>query len=87
MIDEIERYRKKIDEIDDLILKALTDRVRVCMAIGLAKKKRGIQVKDAVREMEVYKRVKEKSIELGLNAQQVHAVYREIVNMCSAVQE
>jgi chorismate mutase len=84
---ELERYRKKVDEVDDLILKALTERVKICMAIGLVKKKRGMQVKDASRENEVYKRVKERSAELGLDTQQVEAVYREIVNMCSAVQE
>ena len=87
MTDELERYRKKVDEVDDLILKALTERVKVCMAIGLVKKKRGIQVKDAAREDEVYRRMQEKSAELGLNSQQVRAVYREIVNMCSTVQE
>jgi len=87
MMGELERYRKKVDEVDDLILKALTERVKICMAIGLVKKKRGMQVKDASRENEVYKRVKERSAELGLDTQQVEAVYREIVNMCSAVQE
>ena len=87
MMDELERYRRKVDEVDDLILKALTERVKVCMAIGLVKKKRGRDVRDVAREKEVYKRVKEKSAELGLDSLKVEAVYREIVNMCSAVQE
>jgi chorismate mutase len=53
----------------------------------LVKKKRGMEVKDASREKDVYKKVKEKSAELCLDPQKVEAVYREIVNMCSAVQE
>jgi chorismate mutase len=44
-------------------------------------------IRDLSRESEVFKRIKEKSVQIGLNAGQVEAVYREIVNMCSAVQE
>lgn len=87
MMDELERYRKMVNQIDDSILKALCERAKVCMAIGLVKKKRGLPVKDASRENEVFKRVKEKSAEYGLDSLQVEAVYREIVYMCSVVQE
>ena len=87
MMDELEQYRKKVDELDDLILKALTERVKICMTIGLVKKKQGRRIRDVSRENEVYNRVKEKSVELGLDSLKVEAVYREIVNMCSAVQE
>jgi chorismate mutase len=86
-MDELEQYRKKVDEVDDLILKALNERVKICMAIGLVKKKRGMSVTDISRENEVYKTVKQKSVEFGLEPLQVEAVYREIVNMCRAVQE
>jgi len=87
MMDKLEQYRKKVDECDDVILKALTERVKICVAIGLVKKKRGKSVRDISRENEVYKRVREKSVELGLDSLKVEAVYHEIVNMCSAVQE
>jgi len=87
MKDELERYRDKVDEMDDAIMKALAERVKVCMAIGLVKKKRGLPVKNATRENEVYGKVKAKSLECGLDPNQVEAVFREIVNMCSVVQE
>ncbi len=87
MMDELERYRKMVDQVDESILKALSERAKICMAIGLVKKKRGLPVRDVSRENEVYKRVKEKSAEYGLDSIQVEAVYREIVNMCSVVQE
>jgi chorismate mutase len=87
MLDELELYRKEVDQVDDLILKSLTERVKICMAIGLLKKKRGLPVKDISRENDVYKKVKEKSAKLCLDSERVEAVYREIVNMCSAVQE
>jgi chorismate mutase/prephenate dehydratase len=84
---EIEKLRKKVDTIDDQILAAIRERVKVCKAIGTAKKKQGKPVRDTSRENMVFERVKEKSAKLDLDSDGVEAVYREIVNMCSAVQE
>ena len=86
-MSDIQQLRKRVDEVDDQILIALCERVKVCKAIGDAKKNQGMPVRDLSRENEVYKRIKEKSAKLGLDSGQVEAVYREIVNMCSAVQE
>jgi chorismate mutase len=35
----------------------------------------------------VYAHIKKKAAELGLDPAHVEAIYRQIVNMCSAVQE
>jgi chorismate mutase len=86
-MDEIHQLRRKVDKVDDQILLALCERVKVCEAIGVAKKKRGLPVRDASRENEVYKRIKEKSVQFQLDPAQIERVYREIVNICSAVQE
>ncbi len=84
---EISKNRKRIDEIDDQILSALFERVKICKIIGDAKKKHGMPIRDLSRESEIFKSIKEKSAQIGLNTNQVESVYREIVNMCSAVQE
>jgi chorismate mutase len=84
---EIPKLRKKVDEVDEQILTAICERVKICKAIGNAKKKQGLPIKDTSREKDVYKRISEKGTQLGLDSGQVEAVYREIVNMCSAVQE
>ncbi len=86
-MNEIPLLRKQVDEIDNQILIALCERVKICKAIGAAKKKQGKPIRDKSRENDVYKRVKDKTSQLGLNSSQVEAVYREIVNMCIAVQE
>ncbi len=78
--------RGEVDEVDKEILRLLADRVRICQAIGSAKKEQGLPVKDVAREEAVYLRLKKLAAELGLNPVQVEAVYREIVNMCSSVQ-
>ena len=85
-MDEIQRLRKKVDEFDELILKALSERAETCKAIGKVKKKQGMPVRDVSREKEIYERVKQKATQFHLDPLQVEAVYREIVNMCSAVQ-
>jgi len=87
MMNEIQQLRKKVDKVDEQILNSLNERAKICRAIGLAKKKEGMQIRDTSRENEIYKRVKEKAVEFHLDPLQVEAVYREIVNMCSVVQE
>jgi len=86
-MDEIQQLRKKVDKVDEQIITALFERAKTCTAIGVIKKKKGLPVKDVTRENEVLKKVKEKAVEFHLNPLQVEAVYREIVNMCSAIQE
>jgi chorismate mutase len=84
---ELKRLRGKIDEVDGQILRLLGERAKICEEIGSAKKAQRLPIKDTARESEVYKRVREQAEKFGLNPVQVEAVYREIVNMCSSVQE
>ena len=86
-MDQIATLRKKVDELDLQILGLLGERAQVCRNIGSLKKQNGIQIRDASRENQVYQRVKAKAVEFHIDPQQLEAVYREIVNMCSAVQE
>lgn len=86
-MEDIQKLRKRVDQVDEKILQALSERVKICRAIGLAKKKQGISIKDPDREREIYQRAKEKGAQLALDPVKVEAVYREIVNICSAVQE
>ncbi len=85
-MSDIQELRRQVDEVDDRIFEALCERVKICAAIGVAKRKQGLAVKDSTRENELYERVRQKCIKFGLDSRQVEAVYREIVNMCSAVQ-
>jgi chorismate mutase len=84
---DVKALRREIDGIDEQIVLFLADRVRVCVAIGSAKKTNGLPVHDAQRESEVYARVSKLAAKLSLDPVQVELIYREIVNMCSSVQE
>ena len=84
---DIQKLRKRIDEIDEQILRFLGERSEICRSIGLLKKENGMPITDAVRENEVYANIKGKAPDFGLDGDQVEAIYRQIVNMCSSVQE
>jgi chorismate mutase len=85
-MQEIKQLRKKIDEVDEQILRSLSERAEICRSIGLVKEKHGIPIQDYPRENDVYAHIRKKAAELGLDPYHVEAIYRQIVNMCSAVQ-
>jgi chorismate mutase len=86
-VQEIKQLRKRIDEVDEQILQSLSKRAEICKSIGLIKEKHGIPIQDFPRETDVYAHIREKAGELGLDPVHVEAVYRQIVSMCSAVQD
>ncbi len=86
-MEDIQRLRKKIDAIDENILRLLSERSEICRSIGLLKKENGLPITDAARENEVFTNIRGKAPDFGLDTDQVEAIYRQIVNMCSSVQE
>ena len=86
-MEEIKRLRKRIDEVDEQILQSLSKRTEICRSIGLVKEKHGISIQDFPRENDVYAHIRERAAELALNPSHVEAIYRQIVNMCIAVQD
>jgi len=86
-MEDIQKLRKKIDDIDESILRLLGERAEICRSVGLLKKENALPITDAVRENEVFANIRGKAPDFGLDADQVEAVYRQIVNMCSSVQE
>lgn len=79
--------RRKIDEIDEQMLRFLKERVEVCRSVGKTKREHGIPVRDYEREDELYVNVMRRASELGLNPQEVKAVYRDIIAMGIRAQE
>jgi chorismate mutase len=86
-MDDIEALREKIDAVDDQILKDIVVRIKICRAIGELKKQQGKPVHDMSRETEVFKRVKERAELNKLDPIKIERLYREIVNICTSVQE
>lgn len=86
-MERILSLRRKIDEIDEQILRFLKERVEVSRRIGKTKREHGIPVKDYEREDELYTNIMRTAPRLGLNQREVKAVYREIIAMSIHAQE
>jgi len=86
-LERILSLRRKIDEIDEQILRFLKKRVEVCRSLGKTKREHGIPIRDYKREDELYANAVKRASELGLNPQEVKAVYREIIAMSIRAQE
>jgi chorismate mutase len=85
-VEDIRQMRQRIEEVDAQILRCLSERVEICKSIGFTKKKLGVPIRDAAREREVYRHVREKAVTLSLDPAKVESIYRQIVKMCSCVQ-
>lgn len=63
----LEEIRKKIDSIDESILKLLAERLNLSRDIGWYKKENNLQIRDEKRESELVKDRYEKFRELGFD--------------------
>jgi chorismate mutase len=86
-MSQIDEMRKKIDAIDEQIIKDLLERIEICRVIGELKKQQGKPIQDRSRETHVFSKVRAQAEKLGLDPTQIERIYREIVNMCSNVQQ
>ncbi|MFQ6080258.1 MAG: chorismate mutase [Candidatus Bathyarchaeia archaeon] len=86
-MEKILSLRRRIDEIDEQILRCLKERVEICKIIGKTKREHGIPVRDHQREDELYKRIVGRASELGLDQRDIRAVYQKIIAMGIHAQE
>ena len=87
MNKDIEKLRKKIDEIDSKIIGLLRDRFNAARNIGNYKKKNGLPIRDFKREKEIFNRISEKAKKQGIkDAEKIKKVYAKIMEYCRDVQ-
>jgi chorismate mutase len=86
-LEDLQALRKRVNDIDTQILKALSERVAVCRKIGEHKKQQGLPIRDQSREEEVYSKIRDRAVEFQLEPARIEGLYREIVNMCIDIQK
>jgi chorismate mutase len=86
-MEEISLLRKRIDRIDEQILRFLKERIDICENIGTIKREHELPVKDPRRENEQYMRITEIASKLRLDPQEVRDVYQKIIAMSIRAQE
>ncbi len=85
--DDLEEWRRRIDEIDEQIVKLLGERARYALEIAKIKRARGESLRSVERELEVLARV----VQLGnfgpLSTEALLAIYRIILDETRKLQE
>ena len=82
---ELELYRRKIDKIDNKLIKLLNDRVRLVKIVGEIKKKNNIEITQPQREKEIIERMKNRSKLLKNGS--IEVIWREIIKTCKIIQD
>ncbi|HYB93185.1 MAG TPA: prephenate dehydratase [archaeon] len=80
--NKIDALRKKIDQIDIEISKLLKKRAEIAKNAGKIKKLHSIPIRDLEREKAVLNRMSDEAKKLGLESEDVKAVYKEIMALC-----
>ena len=83
-MEKIEKFRKKIDKIDDKITDLLNTRAKIVIEIGILKKKLNMDVIQPNREKEILERLKKRSD--ILNHTSIEAIWKVIINTCRIIQ-
>ncbi|MCZ6791789.1 MAG: chorismate mutase, partial [Candidatus Dadabacteria bacterium] len=78
--------RKKIDSLDQEILKLLNDRGDIALEIRKLKRENSVGVYDPVREKVIEKKLKELN-EGPLSDDSVLKIFREIISACRSLQQ
>jgi chorismate mutase/prephenate dehydratase len=81
----LDDYRRRIDELDDAILKALDERALVVSEVGRAKREANLPTYDPSRERIILDRLAARAGRFPPDA--IRAVYREVMSACLALQE
>jgi chorismate mutase-like protein len=74
----IDEFRKRIDQVDDQLLRLLSVRAQLAIEIGRTKRESGVELYDPVREQEVINRVLENNPGV-LDAEALTRLFREVV--------
>ena len=82
----LEEMRKKIDEVDDKIVRLIAERIRDSQSIGDEKKKSNKPVEDAAREEKVLAHIKAIAREEKLDEKAIQNIYRQIIKSSKGIQ-
>jgi len=81
---EISRIRKKIDKIDQIILKNLLERLSIAREIAKVKKEKGIEIYKSSREEKIIKNLLKKTPQD--DAKIIEGIFRNIISSCRNIQ-
>jgi len=84
--NDITALRKRIDAIDEQIMKLLSERVELSQKIGKIKKKLNKPILDTKREREIYDQIKKSANKMAISPDDCIIVFNKIIRMCKNAQ-
>ncbi len=84
---DIEKLRKKIDELDSKIIGLLNERTSVVLEVGKTKAQSGSSVYAPDRETQIYQKIEELARDGVLSKEALKAIYREIMSASIALEK
>lgn len=75
-MNDLNKYRKQIDKIDDKLLKLFSQRMEVVKKVGEYKKKNNLKVKDAKREKIIIQNKISQAKELNLSESFIKKIWK-----------
>lgn len=85
--DGLDAWRRRIDELDEQIVKLLGERIRCALEIAKLKRARGEPLRSVERELEVLARVVQLNALGPLSTDALLAIYRTILDETRKLQE
>jgi chorismate mutase/prephenate dehydratase len=79
MSKELQKFRKKIDEIDDQIIKMLSERIKIVEEIAKIKEKYRLSTVDKPREIEVLEKNEKLAEKTGLGGAFIRELWKKIM--------
>jgi chorismate mutase/prephenate dehydrogenase len=86
-LDELQRLRLRIDEIDRQITSLLGQRHENARLLGRVKRARGLSLRDAQREKIILRNIDRSSSQIGLDPKLVEPVFQKIFNLSVEAQK
>lgn len=83
---KLEELRKKIDSVDDDIVRLIAWRVKLAEQVGKEKKKQGQQIEDRQREERILEHIKKVAGTEGINQTDIEGIYRQIFTIAKSIQ-
>ncbi|MDL2292482.1 chorismate mutase [Acholeplasma sp. OttesenSCG-928-E16] len=80
----LSELRKKIDDIDDIIIKSLEERYKIIESIKLVKKENNLSILDNKREEEIFKKIIDKKLD---HQKDIINIYQLILKLSKDNQE
>ncbi len=86
-MDDLTKFREKINEIDAKLLQLIADRISVVKEVGEYKKENGLQIVDPEREEKLLQTLTEKGKKLGLTESVIRKIWKQFFEISYRIEK